>query len=77
MPLWLTPKDSFGKQDSKLNFAVGSIAFFPFAGSDGAGTAGIVYGLGTYGSRDSNISVGLGWGFAATREDSFLGAVPQ
>ncbi len=77
MPLWLTPKYSFGKQDSKLNFAVGSIAFFlPFAGSDGAGTAGIVYGLGTYGSRDNNISVGLGWGFAATGEDSFFGSSP-
>ena len=29
----------------------------------GEGWAGIVYGLGTYGSYNSNITLGLGWGF--------------
>lgn len=31
-------------------------------------SAGIVYGLGTYGNYNSNISMGLGWGFV---DDSF------
>jgi hypothetical protein len=64
-PVWLTPKFTFGKQETKLNFSVGAIAgFLPFGGADTRGTAGILYGLGTYGNRDNNLSVGLGWGFA-------------
>ena len=77
MPLWITPKYSFGNQTTKFNFAVGALTFFlPFGGADASGTAGIVYGLGTYGSRDNNISVGLGWGFARSGGEGYFGNKP-
>jgi len=36
-------------------------------GDDGPWTAGILYGVGTTGSRDSNASLGLGWGYAGDK----------
>ena len=68
-PFWITPKYTFGSQDKKANFAVGGIyMFFPFidkkATGGSVGSFGILYGAGTFGNRDKNVSVGLGWGFA-------------
>ena len=68
-PFWITPKYTFGSQEKKTNFAIGGIYFFfPFLDRKALGGAtlstGILYGTGTFGDRDKNISVGLGWGFA-------------
>lgn len=67
-PFWITPKYTFGSQEKKINFAVGGIYFFfPFLDKKALGSTlstGILYGTGTFGNRDKNISVGLGWGFA-------------
>jgi hypothetical protein len=53
---------------SRVKVAVGALAgLLPFSGGDGSSSAGILYGVGTTGSRDSNLSVGLGWGYSGSR----------
>ena len=76
-PMWVTPKFMFGKGDRKFNFSAGAIAFFvPFGGDETRGTAGILYGLGTYGNRNNNLSIGLGWGFVRSQGDGLWGKRP-
>ena len=63
-PIWLTPKFNFNTKNSKIRASVGTISMFaPFADGDFS-NVGIIYGMGTYGSRDNNVSVGLGWGYS-------------
>ena len=53
---------------SRFKFAVGALAgLVPFSGDDGSASGGILYGVGTTGNRDSNLSLGLGWGYAGSR----------
>ena len=68
-PFWITPKYTFGGQQANKNVAAGVFYFFfPFAGADeGTLSAGIAYGSGTIGNRNSNLSFGLGYGFARSR----------
>ncbi|MEZ4702611.1 MAG: hypothetical protein R2834_24765 [Rhodothermales bacterium] len=64
-PAWITPKLSLPIVPDKFNLGIGALAgtlVGGFGSEDGA--AGIVYGIGTYGSRDANVSFGLGYGFA-------------
>lgn len=76
-PIWVTPKYVFGKGNRKFNFSTGVIVFFiPFGGIESTETAGILYGLGTYGNRNNNLSIGLGWGFASSNEESLWGRRP-
>jgi hypothetical protein len=42
--------------------------YLTLLGADGEG-GGIAYGVATYGPKEKNISIGLGWGF--TSEDGF------
>jgi hypothetical protein len=57
-PVWLTPKISI-KAKENLNLGIGSlIGYF-----DGNGY-GIAYGVTTFGSKDTNCSLGLGYGYA-------------
>lgn len=66
-PFWITPKYSFGSQEKNINFAIGGIYMtFPFIDKNtffNPGGFGILYGTGTVGNKDNNLSVGLGWGF--------------
>lgn len=50
----------------RAKFAIGALAgLLPFGTGGGDRTsAGLVYGVGTIGNRDSNLSAGLGWGYA-------------
>ena len=59
---FITPKLGFYSSES-LNLAVGAlVAGFP--GNDEAdGVGGILYGVGTAGSEDASVTVGLGFGF--------------
>lgn len=41
-----------------------------FAGFFDGGTAGIAYGVGTWGDRDDALTAGAGWGFTTDGEDS-------
>lgn len=65
--VYLTPKIGVVASD-KVNLAVGALAGvwgLGFSdGEDETATFGIMYGVGTYGDRDNNITLGAGWGFA-------------
>jgi hypothetical protein len=61
-PFWIVPKFSIPVIRDKLNLGVGAIAG-TVLGEPKSGF-GIVYGVSTFGSRDNNISVGLGYGYA-------------
>lgn len=59
-PVWfLTPKLGF-EVANKFHLGGGLLAF----GASDLGAAGILYGVATYGTSESNVSAGLGYGFA-------------
>ena len=61
-PVWITPKFSIPAVKDKLNVGFGALAG-AVIGEEGA-TFGILYGSTTFGSKDKNLSLGLGYGFA-------------
>jgi hypothetical protein len=65
-PLWITPKYTFGKQQTKVNFSIGGLGIFvPFSGTGSGGNSlGILSCTGTFGNINNNVSVGLGWGIS-------------
>lgn len=59
-PIWfLSPKFGF-EIDEKIHVATG----FIMAGMSSQGAVSIAYGVGTYGTSNTNASIGLGYGFA-------------
>jgi hypothetical protein len=60
-PIWLTPKFSIPVRKDKFNLGAGVLAG-TVLGED-TGIFGIAYGTGTIGSRDKNLTLGLGYGF--------------
>ncbi len=51
----------------RVKVAVGALAgLLPFS-DGGSSSGGILYGVGTTGNRDSNLSLGLGWGYSGSR----------
>lgn len=69
-PVWLTPKVSFPIVKDKINIGAGALVG-TVLGEDGFGF-GLLYGMSTFGSRDKNITIGLGWGYA----DGEMGSRP-
>lgn len=63
-PIWVTPKISvpFNENETGGSVGIGALAGTILGGADA--TFGIVYGTLTAGSRNKNVSVGLGYGFA-------------
>ena len=61
-PVWITPKVSLPIKRDKISLGLGGL-FGTVLGGDG-GAFGIAYGQATFGSRDRNINVGLGYGYA-------------
>jgi hypothetical protein len=59
-PVWITPKFSIPVVKDKFNLGVGALAGTVLG--EGAGF-GIVYGLGTVGNRNNNVTLGFGYGF--------------
>ncbi|MFY9151157.1 MAG: hypothetical protein WAO52_04015 [Prolixibacteraceae bacterium] len=59
-PIWLTLKYSVPVVKDKINLGAGVLAG-TVTGENGY--AGIFYGIGTFGSKDKNLNIGLGWGF--------------
>ncbi len=51
----------------KTSLSVGALSFFVTDQID-AGNAGILYGVGTYGTRDNAITLGAGWFYAQTED---------
>lgn len=62
-PVWITPKVSFPIVKDKVNVGAGALAG-TILGSENSGF-GLLYGLSTFGSRDKNVTLGLGWAYAA------------
>lgn len=60
-PVWVIPKFSIPVVKDKINVGLGVIAGAMLG--DGGGTFGIAYGVGTFGNRDHNLNIGLGYGF--------------
>ncbi len=62
VPVWFNPKISIPVQKDNFYLAAGGV-FGGITGADGYGV-GVVYGVATLGNHDSNISFGLGYGYA-------------
>lgn len=62
-PAWITPKFSVPVVENKFNVGAGAL-LGTVLGEPESGF-GIAYGISTFGSRDKNFSVGLGYGYAA------------
>ena len=62
-PVWLIPKVSIPIVKDKFNVGAGALVGYVL-GEEDAGF-GLVYGTGTIGSRDQNLSLGVGYGWVA------------
>jgi hypothetical protein len=65
-PIWLTPKFSIPVKKDKFNIGAGALVA-TVAGGAGEGIGegfGLLYGITTFGDRNKNLSVGVGYGFA-------------
>lgn len=61
-PIWVTQKFSIPLSSNKVNLGLGLLAATVVGTSNAS--FGIAYGVSTFGSRDKNISVGIGYGYA-------------
>lgn len=61
-PVWITPKVSVPVMEERMNLG-GGVMMGTVIGGDDTGF-GILYGTFTYGSRDYNASLGIGYGYA-------------
>lgn len=61
-PVWITPKVSIPVVKDKFNLGAGALAGTVIGADEGG--FGMLYGLSTFGSRDKNLTIGLGWAFA-------------
>ncbi len=59
-PVWITPKISIPVSKDKFNLGAGAL-LGTVIGEENA-NYGIIYGITTFGSRDKNVSFGLGYG---------------
>ena len=61
---FLLPKYTLVSQP-RAQFALGAlIGLLPFTDDDDFESAGLLYGVGTFGTRESNVSAGAAWGYA-------------
>jgi hypothetical protein len=63
-PVWITPKFSIPIVKDKVHLGIGSLLGAVIGAESDNATFGLLYGSATFGSRDKNISAGIGWGFA-------------
>lgn len=61
-PAWITAKFSVPVVENKFNLGAGAL-MGTVIGESNTGF-GILYGIATFGSKDQNLNVGLGWGYA-------------
>jgi hypothetical protein len=64
LPLWLLPKVSIPVSSDNIHIGAGAL-LGGVVGVDGGGF-GLVYGNTTFGNRDKNLTLGLGYGYAGT-----------
>jgi len=65
-PVWLTPKLSVPVAREKVHLGAGML--FAHVLGDGS-SFGIAYGASTFGNRESNLTLGAGWGFSGYDSD--------
>lgn len=64
IPVWITPKINIPYQNGKGAFGAGSILFGAL-GSEGSDQGiGILYGTNTFGTRDKQLTLGIGFGYS-------------
>lgn len=61
-PVWITPKFSIPLSGDKVNIGVGALLGTVVGQSHS--DFGLVYGITTFGTKDKNVSLGLGYGYA-------------
>ena len=61
-PIWITPKFSIPLSGNKVNLGVGALLGTVVGTSHS--DFGLVYGITTFGTRDRNVSLGVGYGYA-------------
>jgi hypothetical protein len=64
-PVWINPKFSIPVVENKFNIGAGALVGTLLGQGGSDASFGIAYGIATMGNRDSNLSLGLGYGFAA------------
>lgn len=62
-PAWLTPKFNFNYKNGKGAYGIGTIIFGVLGAS--SEFAGILYGTNTFGNRDKQLTLGLGYGYSS------------
>lgn len=62
VPVWITPKINIPYKNGRGAFGAGSLLLGILGESDEA--VGIVYGSNTFGTRDKQFTIGLGWGYS-------------
>lgn len=62
-PVWITPKYTFPQINEHFNLAAGALVG-SVPGTGDVESYGVIYGIGTFGNKDRNLSFGLGYGFS-------------
>ena len=68
-PFWITPKFNFPYKNGKGAFGAGTI-LFGITGEEGQ-FVGILYGTNTFGTRDRQLTLGLGYGYNTGEDGGF------
>ncbi len=63
-PVWITPKVSIPVVKDQFNVGVGAFVGTVIGDNENSGGFGLIYGNTTFGPREKNITLGLGYGFA-------------
>ncbi|HLN74091.1 MAG TPA: hypothetical protein VK205_12405 [Prolixibacteraceae bacterium] len=64
-PAWVTAKFSIPVIENRINLGAGALIGTVLGAENTDNPSfGVVYGISTFGSKDVNLNVGLGWGFA-------------
>ena len=67
--VYLAPKVQLVSSE-RAQLSTGVLAFFDLGLEGDNETAGILYGAGTWGSRDNAVSAGAGWGFSGSKVEN-------
>jgi len=63
-PVWVTAKMSFPVEKNKINMGAGAVIGTVLTGEEGNHGFGMLFGIATLGSKQKNISLGIGYGYA-------------
>lgn len=63
LPIWITPKFNIPYQNGNGAFGVGSILLGIMGDDDVSTGVGLVYGTNTFGTRDKQLTLGIGFGY--------------